>query len=410
MNSRELYERAKKLMPGGVNSPIRAIDPYPFFIREGSGSKILDVDGNEYIDYCLAYGPLILGHKPSPVMKMIKNQLDKGIHFGAPCEAEIKLAEKIVGHVPSADMVRFVNSGTEATMNAIRLARAHTGREKILMFDGCYHGAHDHLLFKLGGMKSPGMPEHLKDTTIVTSFNNLASVEEIAKEEDLAAIITEPVIGNSGCIPPVDGFLEGLKEVCDENDILLIFDEVITGFRLSLGGAQEYYGVKPDLTTLGKIIGGGFPIGAFSGPEEIMRKIEPEGDVYHAGTFSGHPISMAAGATTLRELERKNIIGKTTEYAEEIAKILHEGSGLTVNQVGPMLQIFFTTEKVTTAEDVRSTKEDKFKKFWSELLKRNLFVAPARTECWFISNAHTSNDLEVTRCAIGAAFDEMEID
>lgn len=409
MGSQELYERAKNLMPGGVSSPVRAIDPYPFFIEDGSGSKICDVEGNKYVDYCLAYGPLILGHRSGSVMKAIRTQLDKGIHFGIPSETEIELAEKIVACVPSADMVRFVNSGTEATMNSLRLARAYTGREKILMFDGCYHGAHDYLLFDRNGVKTPGVPENLKNSITVAPYNDLDAVEDVIKEEDLAAVIVEPVMGNSGCIPPRDNFLEGLREMCNQRDSLLIFDEVITGFRLSLGGAQEYYGVKPDLTTLGKIIGGGFPIGAFSGYEDIMREIEPEGNVYHAGTFSGHPVSMAAGLAAVQSLEEDNVIEKTTNYAEEIARTVHEESGLTVNQVGSMLQVFFTSGEVTEAEHVRCTPEKKFRELWKELLKRGVYIAPARTECWFISSAHTGEDLEKTKTAISETFEEIDI-
>ncbi|MFN4133804.1 MAG: aminotransferase class III-fold pyridoxal phosphate-dependent enzyme, partial [Candidatus Hadarchaeales archaeon] len=244
--SRRLYERAKRLLPGGVDSPVRAFKPNPFFVESGSGSRIRDVDGNEYIDYCLAYGPLILGHRHPAVVKAVRDQLESGILFGIPNELELKLAEKIIRHVPCAEMVRFVNSGTEATASVARLARAYTNREKILIFDGCYHGAHDHFLFGKKGPKSPGIPHVLRRNTLVATFNDIASVEKIARKNDLAAIMVEPVMGNLGCIPPVDGFLEGLREICDDHDTLLIFDEVITGFRLAIGGAQEYYKVTPD--------------------------------------------------------------------------------------------------------------------------------------------------------------------
>ncbi|KXA90769.1 hypothetical protein AKJ57_03755 [candidate division MSBL1 archaeon SCGC-AAA259A05] len=409
MESKKQYELAENLMPGGVSSPVRAVKPYPFFVEAGKGPKIQDVEGNEYIDYCLGYGPLILGHRPGSVMDAVEEQLEKGLHFGIPCEAEVELAEKVVSNVPSADMVRFVNSGTEATMNSIRLARAYTGREKVLMFDGCYHGSHDHLLFDREGAKTPGIPECLEDSTIVAPFNNIEAVEEIASKEKLAAIIVEPVVGNCGCIPPKEGFLENLRNICDRNNSLLIFDEVITGFRLSIGGAQEYYGVRPDLTTLGKVIGGGLPIGAFSGRRDIMQKVEPEGDVYHAGTFSGHPLAMVSGVATIDKLEENDVIERTTSHAEEIAVTLRETSGLTVNQVGPMLQVFFTSEGVRNAEEFPANNEERFREFWEELLKRGVFIAPAGTESWFFSYAHTDKDLEMTKTAIKEAFEEVGV-
>ena len=293
------------MLPGGVDSPVRAFEPYPFFIERGEGSRIRDVDGNEYVDYCLAYGPLILGHRPPSVMRAVEKQVKRGVLFGVPSELELELAEKITKHVPCAEMVRFVNSGTEATASVVRLARAYTNRENILIFDGCYHGAHDHFLFGKKGPKSPGIPHVLRRNTLVASFNDLTSVEKIARKNKLAAIMVEPVMGNLGCIPPAGGFLKGLRDICDGCGALLIFDEVITGFRLAPGGAQEFFNVVPDLATLGKIIGGGFPIGAFTGKAETMKLVAPAGKVYQAGTFCGHPVTMAAGLATVKTLERK---------------------------------------------------------------------------------------------------------
>lgn len=400
MDSKDLYERSKSLLPGGVNSPVRTFDPYPFFVKSGSGSKIYDVEGNEYLDYCLGYGPLFLGHGHPAVLKAVKEQLEKGVHFGVPTEAEARLGEKIAGHVPCAEMVRFVNSGTEATMNAVRLARAYVGREKVLMFDGGYHGSHDSLLFESRGSKSPGIPRSLKNSTLVTPFNDLEKVEDIAKRNELAAIIVEPVMGNSGCIPPVEGFLEGLRNICDDSDILLIFDEVITGFRLALGGAQEYFDVRPDVVTLGKVIGGGFPIGAFGARREIMEMVKPEGEVFHAGTFSGHPVSMSAGTATIEVLENEEVIERTSSFAERLAKFLREESGYPVNQVGPMFQIFFKEGKVKDVDGARKSDEDKFKRLQRSLMEDGIFIPPSRFECWFVSGAHSEEDLAGTKKAI----------
>lgn len=413
MTSKYLYERAKKVLPGGVNSPVRAFHPYPFFIDSGDGSRIYDVEGNEYVDYCLGYGPLILGHKHPEVVRAIQNQLKKGIHFGIPNEAETGLAEKIVYHVPCAEMVRFVNSGTEATMNAIRLARAYTGREKVLMFDGAYHGAHDHLLFEVGKRKSPGIPEALADSTLVAPYNHLQEAEKILEENEIAAIIVEPVLGNIGCIPPRKGFLEGLRRICNDHKALLIFDEVITGFRLAMGGAQEYFNVTPDLVTLGKVIGGGFPIGAFAGSEKIMGAIKPAGEVFHAGTFCGHPFAMAAGLATIKVMEEEEIIEGASKFAKTLAKTLQAEIGYRVHQIGPMLQVFFTRKEVTKADEVRKSSEELFRCFHRILLENGVFIPPSRFECWFVSGVHSSKDLSLTKMAIGKAaskIKELEVD
>ncbi|KXB01736.1 glutamate-1-semialdehyde aminotransferase [candidate division MSBL1 archaeon SCGC-AAA259O05] len=407
MNSKDLYEESKVLFPGGVNSPVRAFKPYPFFVESGNGSKIYDADGNEYLDYCLGYGPLILGHKHPAVLEAVRDQLEKGSHFGIPTEAESRLAEKIVDHVPAAEMVRFVNSGTEATVNAVRLARGYTGKENILMFDGGYHGANDSLLFDSGGSKTPGIPKALEDSTLVAPFNDLEKVRRIAGENELAAIVVEPVMGNVGCIPPVKGFLKGLREVCDDINALLVFDEVITGFRLAMGGAQEYFDVHPDLVTLGKIIGGGFPIGAFGGEKEIMEEVTPEGEVFHAGTFSGHPVAMSAGKATIEVLENENTIGRTSSFAEKLAGLLREESEYPVNQIGPMLQVFFREGDVRNAEDARLSDSDKFKRFHRSLMDSGVFIPPSRMECWFISAAHSSKDLDNTKNAIKDSLEEI---
>ncbi len=398
--SRRLYEKAKRLLPGGVDSPVRAFEPYPFFIDRGDGSRIRDVDGNEYVDYCLAYGPLILGHQAPPVVKAVKDQLKRGVLFGVPSELELDLAEKITNHVPCAEMVRFVNSGTEATASVVRLARAYTNRENILIFDGCYHGAHDHFLFGKKGPKSPGIPHVLRRNTLVASFNDLESVEKIAHKNKLAAIMVEPVMGNFGCIPPADGFLKGLREICDEFDTLLIFDEVITGFRLALGGAQELFHVMPDLATLGKIIGGGFPIGAFVGKAEIMKLVAPAGKVYQAGTFCGHPVAMAAGLATVKTLERKKVIWRAGNFASKVADALKRELELPVNRVESMFQVFFTEGEVRLADDARKCDKAAFTRFHRTLLENKVFAAPSQFECWFTSAAHNESDFKETQLAI----------
>ncbi|HTX61956.1 MAG TPA: glutamate-1-semialdehyde 2,1-aminomutase, partial [Methanobacterium sp.] len=304
MKSEDLFDEAKKYLPGGVNSPVRAFKPYPFFAESAEGSHIYDVDGNDYVDYCLAYGPLVMGHSNPKIIEAVKKQLEKGSAYGVPTEKEIELAREVVTRVPCADMVRFVNSGTEATMSAIRLARAITGKKKIIKFEGSYHGAHDYVLVKSGSgamglPDSPGVPEETTRNTILIPFNDEGVLTELINQQkdEIAAIIVEPVMGNIGCIPPREGYLKFLRQITSENEIILIFDEVITGFRLSRGGSQEYFDVTPDLATFGKILGGGFPIGALAGKKEYMEMIAPKGNVYQAGTFNGNPISITAGLT-----------------------------------------------------------------------------------------------------------------
>ncbi len=405
--SRRLYEKAKRLLPGGVDSPVRAFEPYPFFIEQGEGSRIRDVDGNQYVDYCLAYGPLILGHQAPTVVEAVKDQLKHGVLFGIPSELELDLAEKITKHVPCAEMVRFVNSGTEATASVVRLARAYTNRENILIFDGCYHGAHDHFLFEKKGPTSPGIPHVLRRNTLVASFNDLTSVEKIVRKNEFAAIMVEPVMGNLGCIPPAGGFLKGLRDICDECGALLIFDEVITGFRLAPGGAQELFNVVPDLATLGKVIGGGFPIGAFVGKADIMKLVAPAGKVYQAGTFCGHPVTMAAGLATVKTLERQKAIEQASNFARKVADALRRELGLPVNQVASMFQVFFTEENVSSADDARKCDKAAFMRFHRALLKNGVFIAPSQFECWFTSAAHANEDFKITKKAIVIASNEI---
>lgn len=417
--SERLFKRAKKLIPGGVNSPVRSFEPYPFFTKSAKGSHITDVDGQEYIDYCLGYGPLILGHAPTVVVEAVKEQLGNGALYGTPSEPEVELAELICKIVPSAEMVRLVSTGGEATMSAIRLARGFTGRKKIIKFEGCYHGAHDAVLVKAGsgaetfGMPdSLGVPEETARNTVVVPFNNAEAFEATVKKEqkELAAVIVEPVIGNIGVVLPKKGFLEVLREVTQRYGAVLIFDEVITGFRLALGGAQEYYGVKPDLTTLGKIMGGGFPTAAYAGQEEIMRMIAPSGKVYQAGTFSGNPISVAAGLATLRVLrDRKNFYSEMQRKCEKLVKALEgvtEDLGLKVqvNHVASMFQIFLTKEPVFDYASAKKSDSKKFMIMHRKLLDGGVFVPPSQFETCFLSVAHSDGDLKLTVEAYRKAF------
>ena len=418
--SKELFERAKTLMPGGVNSPVRAYEPYPFFTKRAKGSRLVDVDDNEYIDYCLAYGALLLGHANPVVMAAVKAQLELGSLYGTPTEQEIDLAELITKLVPSAEMVRLVSTGGEATMSALRLARAYTGKKKIIKFEGCYHGAHDAVLVKAGsgattfGMPdSLGVPEETTRNTIVVPYNDAQKFDDTVKanKDDLAAVIVEPVIGNIGLVLPKAGFLETLREVTEKYGVVLIFDEIITGFRLSLGGAQEYFCVKPDLTTLGKVMGGGFPMAALVGKKEIMRMIAPSGKVYQAGTFSGNPVSVAAGLATLKTLR-----GKGASFYEEMAskcraivnplRSFAEESKLKLQivSIASMFQIFFTSSPVCDYRTVKTADSAKFLAYHAALLKKGVFVPPSQFETCFLSNAHSPEDLKKTIEAVLAAL------
>ena len=409
--SKILYEKAKRFMPGGVSSPVRAFEPYPFFTRYAKGSKLFDVDGNEYIDYCLAYGPLILGHSYPEVVEAIREQLDIGTIYGTPTELEVQLAELICHNVPSIEMVRLVNTGTEATMSAIRATRGYTSKKKIVKFEGCYHGAHDYVLVKAGSGASTfgapdslGIPDEVTRNTIVLPFNDIEALEAvISNDDDIASVIIEPVIGNAGVILPREGFLHKVHELTRRYGVLLIFDEVITGFRLAFGGAQEYYGVIPDMTTLGKIMGGGFPIGAYGGRREIMEMIAPQGQVYQAGTFSGNPVSVKAGLATLRFIQKrgasfyKELDAKRGEICGAIRDIMSDCDlGYQVNEIASMFQVFFSNEPVYDYTSAKKSNKKVFMIFHRELLKRGVFIPPSQFETCFISVAHSREDIENT--------------
>ena len=411
MNSEELFKKSKNLIPGGVSSPVRAYDPYPFFAKKAQGSHIFDVDGNEYIDHCLAYGPLVLGHSNQEMVEAVKKQLEIGTAYGVPSEGEIKLAEEVIKRVPCCDMVRFVNSGTEATMSAIRLARGYTKRDKIVKFEGAYHGAHDYVLVKSGSgaaclPDSLGIPESTTENTLSVPFNNPEAISELIEKEgeNIACIILEPIMGNIGCVEPKEGFLQFLRKITEENGIVLIFDEVITGFRLSYGGAQEYFNVTPDLVTFAKIIGGGFPMGAFGGKKEIMEMIAPAGPVYQAGTFNGNPVSIQAGITTLNQLNKDfyNTMNNKGEFLRGHIKDTIEDLNLNITPVGlsSMFQIYFNPEPVYDYKDAQKSDSKRFLIYFRELLKNNVFIPPSQFECNFISNAHSEEDLENTGNAI----------
>ena len=418
--SQDLYDKAKKLLPGGVNSPVRTFDPYPFFTSYAKDSRIYDVDGNTYIDYCMAYGPLLLGHAHPEVVEAVRQQLDKGTMYGTPSEAEVELAELLTKIVPCLEMVRLVNSGTEATMHAIRAARGYTGRNKVVKFEGCYHGAHDYVLVKAGSgaathgaPTSLGIPQETSKNTVVLPFNDVESLDKaVAQNKDeIAAVIVEPVIGNSGLILPKDGYLQAIRKITKEHGIVLIFDEVITGFRLALGGAQEYFNIIPEIATLGKIMGGGFPIAAFGGKKEIMELLSPLGKVYQAGTFSGNPVSVTAGLTVLEILTReRNALYKRLELMcnrirnglrdiVEDAKIPAQVSGL-----ASMFQIFFTDRLILNYEAAQTSDKAKFMRYQQQLMKRGVFVPPSQFETCFLSTAHTDEDLGKTLEAMDLAI------
>jgi glutamate-1-semialdehyde 2,1-aminomutase len=410
----ELFNEARNLLPGGVNSPVRAfraVGGQPVFFASASGSKLHDVDGNEYIDYVGSWGPFILGHSHPRVVAALHRQLDIATSFGAPTELENLLAAKIIEMVPSIEMVRMVNSGTEATLSAIRLARAFTGRAKILKFEGCYHGHGDSFLIKagsgvatLGLPDSPGVTPATAGDTLTARYNDLESVEALLKAwpDQIACIILEPVVGNMGCVPPVDGFLEGIRELCTREGILLIFDEVMTGFRVAPGGAQELYDVTPDLTTLGKIIGGGLPVGAYGGRRDIMETVAPAGPMYQAGTLSGNPLAMTAGLETLRILtEDPALYARLDEQAEALCEgmqdILDEyGLPYVTNRAGSMFTLFFTDRPVRNWEDAKSCDTTKFGSYFSNMLDRGIYLAPSQFEAAFMSVMHTTDDRERT--------------
>lgn len=416
MKSFELYERAKKVTPGGVNSPVRAFAPYPFFANFGKGSRIKDVDGNEYIDYCLAYGPLILGHGFPEVIEAVREQLGSGTMYGTPTEQEVELAELICASVPSAEMVRLVTTGAEATMSAIRAARAYTGKKKIVKFEGCYHGAYDGMLVKAGSgattfgiPDSLGVPEKTTSNTLVCPFNDIEELERIVRNEkgDLAAVIMEPVVGNVGVVLPREGYLRSVRELTEDYGVVLIFDEMITGFRLALGGAQEYYNVKPDMTTVGKILGGGFPLAAFAGQEEIMRMIAPVGRAYQAGTYSGNPVSVTAAMAALKVIRGKGkafyeqLKSKGDRMTQGLEKSVKDYEiGVQVNGVASMFQIFFNPNPVYDYETAKASDIKKFMEYHKRLLENGVFVAPSQFETCFISSEHSDEDLKETLDAV----------
>jgi glutamate-1-semialdehyde 2,1-aminomutase len=406
-----LFARAQAVIPGGVNSPVRAfrgVGGAPRFISRGEGPRIFDVDGNAYIDYVCSWGPLLLGHRPAPVVAALREVLEEGTSFGAPTEREVLLAELISKAVPSMEMVRLVNSGTEATMSALRLARGFTGRDLSIKFEGCYHGHVDSLLVKAGsGMATlgiadtAGVPKSFAETTIALPFNSISAVEAAFSThgDKIAAVIVEPVVGNMGCVPPAPGFLEALRHLTAKHGALLIFDEVMTGFRVALGGAQARYGIRPDLTTLGKIIGGGLPMAAYGGRADVMKKIAPVGPVYQAGTLSGNPLAVAAGLAMLRHLlAHPEIYDVLETRAAQLTA--SPPAGVTVNRVGSMFTFFFTPNPVTDWDSAKQCDTARFAKFFHFLLERGIYIAPSQFEAGFVSAAHMEEDI---RCTVEAA-------
>jgi glutamate-1-semialdehyde 2,1-aminomutase len=423
-SSENLYRQAEQIIPGGVNSPVRscrAVGTHPLFIARGLGSKIFDVDGNVYIDYVGSWGPLILGHAHPQVVEAVKAAAELGTSFGIPTALEVELAQMITKLVPSMEMVRMVNSGTEATMSAIRLARGYTGRSKIIKFDGCYHGHADTLLVKagsgaatLGIPGSAGVPADFVQHTLSLRFNDLDQVGTVMQEQgkDVAAIILEPVAGNMGVVPPKPGFLEGLRHWCNDTGALLIFDEVMTGFRVALGGAQELYGVQPDLTCLGKVIGGGLPVGAYGGRRDIMSRVAPLGEVYQAGTLSGNPLAVTAGLTTLRLLNKPGVYPQLEERSnylfDQMSRLAEKHKVVsTMNRVGSMGCLFFTEQRVVDFDSAQSADTQKFAHMFCAMLERGIYLAPSQFEAAFVSLAHDQEDIDKTLAAADEVFKEI---
>jgi glutamate-1-semialdehyde 2,1-aminomutase len=420
--SHDLFERAVRVTPGGVNSPVRAfksVGGNPLFIQRAHGARLVDVDGNEYLDYVGSWGPMILGHAHPKVREAAHAAIENGTSYGAPTELEVRLAEKIVAAVPSVEVVRLVNSGTEAVMSAIRLARGFTGREKIVKFEGCYHGHSDGLLSKagsglatLGIPDSPGVPAGFAALTLSAPLNDLEAVEALFRQDgdEIAAVIVEPVAGNMGCVAPEPGFLEGLRAVTERHGALLILDEVMTGFRLAYGGAQERFGITPDLTTLGKVVGGGFPLAAYGGRRDIMEQMAPAGPVYQAGTLSGNPVAVSAGLAQLELLEDRAAYAILEERGAQLEFGLRRaaaetGTAWTINRVGSMITAFFTDRPVRSYEDARTSDTARFGAFFRAMLERGIYLPPSQFEAAFLSTAHTVEDVERT---IEAARDALE--
>jgi glutamate-1-semialdehyde 2,1-aminomutase len=423
--SKQLFEKAKNYIPGGVNSPVRAFKSVggdPIFIKRGKGSKFWDADGKEYIDYIGSWGPHLFGHNPAFIIDALKAAIENGTSFGAPTELEVEMAKIITELVPSVEMVRMVNSGTEATMSAVRAARGYTGREKFIKFDGCYHGHADYFLIKagsgaltLGVPTSPGVTKGNAADTLLADYNDINSIKKLvsANKNEIAAVIIEPIAGNMGVVKVKDAFIKELRAICDEEKIVLIFDEVMTGFRVAAGGAQEVLGIKPDLSTFGKIIGGGLPVGAFGGKREIMEKIAPSGPVYQAGTLSGNPLAMAAGYAALKHIKDNPGIYKQLEekssYLENGFKENLEsvGKNYAMNRVGSMMCMFFTEEVVDDFKSAVKSDTNLYGKYFHEMLKRGIYLAPAQFEALFVSTAHSKEDLDKTIAAQKQALEEI---
>jgi len=419
----ELFQRAQTLMPGGVNSPVRAfksVGGEPFFTARADGAYLWDVEGTRYIDYIGSWGPMIVGHNHPAVREAVERAVKNGLSFGTPCAAEVTMAETITRLIPSVEMVRMVNSGTEATMSAIRLARGATGRSKIVKFEGCYHGHGDSFLVKAGSgaltfgvPTSPGVPKANADLTLTLPYNDIDAATALFAEcgNEIASLIIEPVAGNMNCIPPLDGYLQALRELCTQHGVLLIFDEVMTGFRVALGGAQAHYAVRPDLTCFGKIIGGGMPVGAYGGRRDLMEQIAPSGPIYQAGTLSGNPVAMAAGLAVLELVQAAGfhdaLSAKTQQLTDGLQSVANEeGIPFSTNSIGGMFGLFFTTDKVTSYAQATAADSALFNRFFHGMLKRGVYLAPSAFEAGFISSAHSDQDIADTLQAARAAMRE----
>ena len=424
-NSKALYKQALDIIPGGVNSPARAcksVGADPVFIDRAIGCFLYDADGNRYIDYVGSWGPMILGHRPAVLIESIVQVLDRGTSFGAPTDLEVELARLIIDAVPSVEMIRMVNSGTEATMSAIRLARGFTGRDLIIKFDGCYHGHADTLLVEagsgvatLGIPGSPGVPKSVVDHTLSVPYNDIDGIRQVMAERGnaVAGIIVEPIAGNMGLVAPAAGFLETLREVTEKHGSLLIFDEVMTGFRVAYGGAQSLYGILPDITTFGKIIGGGLPVGAYGGRKEIMEQIAPQGPVYQAGTLSGNPVAMTAGITTLKEIGKSGFYNMLDEKAARLeaglaAAAKHTGIPIAMARVGSMMGLFFTDRPVNNFSDAKTSDLTRFAAYYNEMRERGIYLAPSQFEALFVSSAHNIEHIDETVAAAAAAFEQLK--